>query len=113
MDGLFAKNISALVIPDGVLGLPVIAALHQGIKVIAVENKNIMKNDLSLLPWKKDQFFKCRNYIEASGILNCLKEGINIQSVKRPLKTLCKDVDKNQSEHKISYRDNHHHHPHL
>ena len=83
-----AKDISALIIPDEVFGLPVLAALHQGIKVIAVKNKNYMKNDLTKLPWQKGQFQKCENYLEASGILNCIKEGISIESVKRPLKTL-------------------------
>ena len=88
-----AKDISALVIPDGVLGLPILSALHQGIKVIAVKNKNSMNNDLTQLSWKKDQFIKCDSYIEASGILNCLKAGISVESVKRPLKTLLKDKD--------------------
>ena len=82
------KNISALVIPDGVLGLPVLAALHQGIKVIAVKNKNSMKNNLLNLPWDKGQFYQCDNYLEACGVLNCLRSGISIASVKRPLKTL-------------------------
>ena len=83
-----AKDISVLVIPDGVLGLPVLAALHQGIKVIAVKNKNSMNNDLRKLSWKKDQFYQCENYLEATGILNCIKKGISVESVKRPLKTL-------------------------
>jgi len=40
------------VIPDGCVGLPTLAALEQGIPVIAVkENKNRMKNDLTKLPF--------------------------------------------------------------
>ena len=43
---LTARDISCLVIPDGCLGLPTIAALYHRIPVIAVrENKNLMKND--------------------------------------------------------------------
>ena len=38
-----AENVHCLVIPDGCLGLPILAALEQGISVIAVrENKNAM-----------------------------------------------------------------------
>ena len=87
-NGISAKDISALIIPDNTLGLPVLAALHQGIKVIAVKNKNTMSNDLSRLPWQKGQFFQCNNYLEASGILGCLKSGIAPEAVKRPLETL-------------------------
>ena len=86
--GLSAEDISALIIPDNTLGLPVLAALHQGISVIAVKNKNTMNNDLAKLPWKKGRFFQCDNYLEACGILGCLKNGIAVESVKRPLKTL-------------------------
>ena len=92
-DIISAKDISAIVIPDGILGLPVLAALHQGIKVIAVKNKNCMKNNLTKLPWQKNQFFQCENYLEASGILNSLKEGINIEAIKRPLSTLMLEED--------------------
>ncbi len=67
-DIISAKNISCLVIPDGCLGLPTLAALKQGIKVIAVkENKNLMRNDLSELPWNSNQFTKVENYLEAVG----------------------------------------------
>ena len=93
-----AKDISAIVIPDGILGLPVLGALHQGIKVIAVKNKNYMNNDLTKLPWKKGQFYQCENYLEATGILHCLKTGISIESVQRPLSTLLMN-ESAQEEH--------------
>ena len=52
-----AEDISCLVIPDGCLGLPTLAALEQGIPVVAVrENRNLMKNDLSELPWKPGSY---------------------------------------------------------
>lgn len=83
---IFSVNdISAIIIPDGVLGLPVLAALKQGIKVIAVKNKNAMNNDLNKLPWDKNQFYQCDNYLEACGVLSCLKNGINVRSVNRPI----------------------------
>ena len=64
-------------------------ALEQGIKVIAVkENKNIMKNDLSKLPWASDQFYMAENYWEVSGILNAIKGGIDPKTVRRPLESV-------------------------
>jgi hypothetical protein len=80
------KNISALVTPDRCIGLPLIAALEQNIPVIAVEDQtNLMKNDLSGLPWKENKFFKVKNYLEAAGILISLKNGINPHSLLRPI----------------------------
>ena len=94
-DIISAKDISCLVIPDGCLGLPTLAALEQGIKVISVkENKNLMCNDLSVLPWDKGQFFQVENYLEAAGILNAIKNGISPQSIRRPFHTLSNECDK-------------------
>jgi hypothetical protein len=85
--GVFtAADISCLVIPDGCLGLATLAALEQGIPVIAVrENFNLMKNDLSTLPWAPDQFHQVDNYWEAVGVLAALRAGIDPASVRRPL----------------------------
>jgi len=80
------NEVSCLVIPDGCLGLPILAALRQGIVVIAVkENRNLMKNDLKLLPWKQGQFYLVENYLEAAGLVAALKAGICPLSVRRPL----------------------------
>ena len=84
--GVFtASNVSCLVIPDGCLGLPTLAALEQGIPVIAVENPNLMRNDLSELPWADGQFFQVNNYLEAAGVLATMRAGIDCDSVRRPL----------------------------
>tara|TARA_R110001592_G_scaffold360963_2_gene670457 strand:+ start:32197 stop:33582 length:1386 start_codon:yes stop_codon:yes gene_type:complete len=84
-DVISAKDISCLVIPDGCLGLPVLAAMEQGIKVIAVsENMNIMKNDLSQLPWQGGQFIQVKNYWEAAGVISAIRSGIAPESVRRP-----------------------------
>jgi hypothetical protein len=81
-----ADDISCLIIPDGCLGLPTLAALEQGMTVIAVqENRNIMHNDLSALPWKGGQFHQVSSYFEACGVLQAIKAGISIDSLKRPL----------------------------
>jgi hypothetical protein len=83
---LTASDISCLVIPDGCIGLPTLAALEQGIKVIAVrENKNIMRNDLSALPWQSGQYLPVENYWEAAGVMAALKQGIDPTAVRRPL----------------------------
>ena len=81
-----ASDVSCLVIPDGCVGLPTIAALEQGIPVIAVrENRNLMRNDLTKLPWKSGQLVLVENYLEAAGAMNALKSGITLDSVRRPI----------------------------
>ncbi len=81
-----AEDISCLVIPDGCLGLPTLAALEQGIPVIAVrENRNVMRNDLSALPWAPGQLHIVENYWEAVGVMTAMRAGIAPQSVRRPL----------------------------
>ncbi len=81
-----AEQISCLVIPEGCLGLPTLAALEQGMTVIEVANNNLMKNDLSALPWMDGQFYRAGNYLEAAGLLAALRAGISEDSVRRPLR---------------------------
>ena len=81
-----AADVSCLVIPEGCIGLPTLAALEQGIPVIAVqENKNLMKNDLESLPWRSAQFYIVKNYWEAVGVMASIKAGLAPESVRRPL----------------------------
>jgi len=81
-----ANDVSCLVIPDGCIGLPTLAALEQGIKVIAVrENANIMRNDLARLPSAPGQLIVVDNYWEAAGVMSALKQGVDPASVRRPL----------------------------
>ncbi len=88
-DVITAENISCLVIPDGCLGLPTLAALKQGMTVIAVrENRSLMRNDLARLPWTPGRFYMAENYWEAAGIAAALKAGLDPDSVRRPLNTL-------------------------
>jgi len=85
---LTARDISCLVIPDGCLGLPTLAALEQGIQVIAVrENRNLMKNDLEALPWASGQLRVVENYWEAAGVLSAIRTGIEPSAVRRPLRS--------------------------
>jgi hypothetical protein len=96
-----ASDISCIVIPEGCIGLPTLAALEQGIPVIAVkENKNRMKNDLKKLPFKPDKYFIVDNYLEAVGVMNSIKAGIAVESVRRPLKhTKIQEVNGDISGH--------------
>ncbi|GAH52629.1 unnamed protein product, partial [marine sediment metagenome] len=66
---LTAADVSCVVIPDGCVGLPTLAALEQGIPVIAVrENRNRMRNNLEELPFRPGKLFIAENYLEAVGI---------------------------------------------
>lgn len=83
---LSVSDISCLVIPDGCVGLPTLAALEQGIPVIAVrENRNRMKNRLEELPFNQGKLFIVDNYLEAVGVMNALRSGVKVESVRRPL----------------------------
>jgi hypothetical protein len=83
------RDISCLVIPEGCIGLPTLAALEQGIPVIAVrEGSGLMAGELSTLPWRDHQLFEAANYWEAAGILSALRAGIAPGSVRRPFNRL-------------------------
>jgi hypothetical protein len=83
---LTAEDVSCLVIPDGALGLPTLAALEQGIPVIAVrENVNVMANDLAELPWAPGGLIRVDNHWEAAGVVAALRAGIDPAAVRRPL----------------------------
>ena len=84
--GVGIENVSCLVIPDGCLGLPTLAALYQGVTVIAVgENRNIMRNKLSRLPWRHGQLITVGSYLEAAGALAALRAGLEPNLVRRPI----------------------------
>ena len=85
-DVLTADSVSCVVVPQGCLGIPVVAALKQSIMVIAVrENRNLMRNDLSRLPWALGQYVEVENYWEAAGVIAAVRSGIDPASVRRPL----------------------------
>ena len=83
---LTAADVGCLVLPDGCIGLPTLAALAQNIPVIAVrENRNIMQNDLTSLPWRDGQLTIVDNYWEAAGVMSALRAGVDPAAVRRPL----------------------------
>lgn len=85
-DELAAEQVSCLVIPDGAVGVPTLAALEQGIPVVAVrENRNILHNDLQRLPWRRGQLLVVDNYWEAVGVMAALRTGVDPLVVRRPV----------------------------
>lgn len=79
-----SANVSCLVVPAGCLGLPTLAALDQGIPVIEVlGNTNLMRNDLSQLPWRPGQLMRASTYLEAAGLVAALRGGVDPESVTR------------------------------
>ena len=87
--GLNSGDVSCLVIPDGSVGLPTLAAMRLGIPVVAVRgNSNLMKNELESLPWHHGCFFRVENYLEAAGVVAALRAGLSPWSTIRPLKTV-------------------------
>ena len=85
-DVLTVANVSCLVIPDGCVGLPTLAAIEQGVPVIAVrENRNRMRNNLAELPFARGKLFVVDNYLEAVGVMASLKAGVSVDAVRRPL----------------------------
>ena len=88
-DVLSVEDVSCLITPDGCVGLPLLAALAQGIPVIAVrENRSIMRNDLARLPWARGQLRIVENYWEAAGVVAALRAGLDPDSVRRPIRAM-------------------------
>ena len=84
---LTVEQVSCLVVPDGAVGLPTLAALEQGIPVVAVrENENVLETDLRALPWGHGKLHVVDNYWEAAGVVVCLRAGIDPTAVRRPLR---------------------------
>ena len=85
-DVLSAEDISCLVIPEGVIGIPTIAAVMQGIPTIVVRgNSNLMRNDVARLPFATGQLTMVDNYAEAAGVMQAMKIGLSPHSLRRPL----------------------------
>ena len=95
---LRAEDVDCLVIPDGCVGLPTLAALYQNIPVIAVrENRNRMRNDLSRLPLAPGQLHFVDNYLEAAGLIMAMRAGICPASVRRPLESTPVEIVQTES----------------
>lgn len=79
--GLAVKDVDVLVSPDNCWGYPHHYAKMHGIPIIVVkENKTIANS-----PMDKDCIF-VENYLEATGVIKAMKEGIALDTLRRPLK---------------------------
>ena len=91
---LDVSDVSCLIIPYGCVGIPTLAAIEQGIPVIAVkENKNRMENTLEDYPFADGKLIVVDNYLEAVGVMHALKSGVALDSVRRPIPYTNVNVD--------------------
>lgn len=92
--GLSYEDIDFLVTPYGCVGEPHWACMKANIPIICVE-----ENKTCLYDKIPREFIVVKNYLEAIGYISCMKAGININSVRRPLndtviiKNIIKDVE--------------------
>ncbi len=96
---LAAEHVDCLVVPDGCVGLPVLAAAEQGITIIEVaENTNVMRNDMrSLLP-EGATIHRVRSYLEAAGLIAALRASIAPGSLQRPMSVPFREWDSQTRE---------------
>ncbi len=87
------EQLGAVVAPNGALGgAAVLACLERGVPLISVSNPGILKVTSKALALKEgyrsnqgSSLFHARDYIEAAGMILLLREGINYESLIRPL----------------------------
>lgn len=84
---LTLANVGAIVMPASCLGgIPALAAEYAGIPLIAVaENRTIL--DVSNAKMQMKNVIEVATYLEAAGVLLALRDGISIESLRRPLET--------------------------
>lgn len=87
-DVLHIDNVLALVAPASSLGgIPMVYANKHGIPIIAVED-NMTVFDVTGEMLGLSSVIPVRNYLEAVGVIQAIKEGASLESLCRPLKTL-------------------------
>jgi len=80
-------EIESIVVPSGALGgEAVLAFMERDLNIIAVKNEGVLNVSSKWFDYNK--LFKVDNYLEAAGLLTSFREGINYNSIKRPLKTI-------------------------
>jgi hypothetical protein len=74
------EDVDCLITPVGCVGEPHWACMKAGIPIIAVkENKTVLNDEMP------DSFIVVDNYLEAVGMVQLLKLGMTVESVRRPL----------------------------
>ena len=78
--GLSVEDIDCLISPWACVGIPHKACLKKGIPVIAVKENRTVLNDT--MP---NEFIFVENYLEAMGHLIAMREGVAVESIRRPI----------------------------
>ncbi|HYO56005.1 DUF3326 domain-containing protein [Archangium sp.] len=87
-DRINLKNVVAVVAPASALGgIPVLSAAKHGIPVIAVRS-NVTILDVTASRLGLKNVIEVENYTEAAGLVLALRNGISLESLYRPLRTL-------------------------
>jgi hypothetical protein len=82
------NNVLAVVVPATALGgIPPLHAQRKGVPVIAVRDNRTVLNVTSA-EIKLDDVIEVENYAEAAGVVMALRQGISLEAVARPLRTL-------------------------
>ena len=82
-------QIETIVVPNGALGgEAVLAGIEKGLNIISVKNQNTLNVTYEFYDYPN--LFEVDNYLEAAGTILAIKRGINLNSVKRPLKKIQK-----------------------
>ena len=80
-------EIESIVVPSGALGgEAVLACMERNLNIIAVKNEGVLNVSSKWFDYTK--LFKVDNYLEAAGLLISLREGINYNSINRPLQSI-------------------------
>lgn len=90
-NSLAIDDLSALVLPaNAVGGLPFLIALERNIPVILVEN-NVTCSEVtmeSLGLSENSNLIKVKSYLEATGVLMALKNGLSMEALRRPVQSV-------------------------
>ena len=82
-DGV-TRTVKVDVPTEGALGGEgVLAVIERGLNIISVKNENIINLDNSNFSYPN--LIEVENYFEAAGLILAIREGINPQSIRRPL----------------------------
>ena len=81
------NQVESIVVPNGALGgEAVLSSIERGLNIISVKNQNLLKVDNQIFDYPN--LIQVENYFEAAGVILSLRRGINIKSIKRPLKNI-------------------------
>ena len=84
---IYPNEIESIVVPYGALGgEAVLACMERDLNIITVKNKGVL--NVSSKWFDYERIFTVDNYLEAAGFLIAIREGINLKSIKRPLKSV-------------------------